>query len=130
MIRHSLSISISIVFIYINSLIWLAFGLILVFDVHPSLPKYPLLIGGMAILSIIIAGILMVLGFFVARRSRIAFFLTTGLLLFTSLLGIFDDFGLSDLAFLFINIIPLILLIKDRAWYLQNNSHTGDGNSN
>jgi len=122
MFKNSLSVSISIIFIYINSLVWLVFGLIIVFDAHPSIPDYPLIKAGMAFLAIAIAGILFVLGFFLAKQSRIAFFLTSGLLLLTSLLSVFDDFGLADLAFLIINLIPLVLLIKDRDWYLQMNS--------
>jgi len=102
-----------------NSMVWLVFGLIIVFDAHPAIPNYPLIKGGMAFLAIVIAGVLFALGFFLAKRSRIAFLLTAGLLLLTSLLSIFDDFGLVDLAFLIINLIPLVLLIKDRDWYLQ-----------
>ncbi len=123
MIKHSPSISITIVFIYLNALVWLAFGVIVAFDAHPSIPNYPLLISGMAILAILIACIFLVLGIYVTKRNRIAFFLTVGLLVLTSLLTILDDFGLIDLAFLIINMIPLILLIKDRAWYLQEYSH-------
>jgi len=71
----------------------------------------------MAILAILIACIFLVLGIYVTKRNRIAFFLTAGLLLISSLLTIFDDFGLIDLAFLIINMIPLFLLIKDRFWF-------------
>jgi len=126
--KHSLSVSILIVFIYINSLVWLAFGLIIVFDAHPSLPDLPLIKIGMAFLAFIIAGILVVLGFLITKQSRIAFFLTSGLLLITALLSIFDDFGLADLAFLILNLVPLVLLFKDRGWYLQTKSHPLVGN--
>lgn len=82
----------------------------------------------MAFLAFIIAGILVVLGFLITKQSRIAFFLTSGLLLITALLSIFDDFGLADLAFLILNLVPLVLLFKDRGWYLQTKSHPLVGN--
>jgi predicted membrane channel-forming protein YqfA (hemolysin III family) len=129
MINRSPSFSFAIIFTYINASLWLIFGLILVFDAHPALPDMPLYKVGMALLSIMISGILFVLGLFIFRQSRIAIYLAIGLLSITALLSIFDDFGLADLAFLIINLIPLVLLIKDRGWYLKPNPHNIDGNS-
>ncbi|HBG74481.1 MAG: hypothetical protein A2X25_14265 [Chloroflexi bacterium GWB2_49_20] len=114
------SIYAALIFILLNAIVWLSFGLIIAFDMHPSLPELPLLRDGMAFVSLIMAGILFALEFFLARRNRIAFFLTVGLLLITSLLGFFDDFGVADFLFLVINFVPILLLIKDRAWYLHN----------
>ena len=48
-----------------------------------------------------------------------AYYFTLALFGFTALLTIFDDVGWSDLVVLSLNIIPIILLVIDRAWHLQ-----------
>ena len=73
----------------------------------------------MAFLSLAIAGLLLGLSFFLGQRRQIAYFLSLGLLIITSILIIFDDFGVVDLVVLVINLVPIALLIKDRDWYLQ-----------
>ena len=122
MTKKPLSITISIVFIYMNSLVWLVFGLIIIFGAHPSLPDRSLVLAGMAFLAIAISGILFIIGIFLAKQNRNAFYLTIGFLFILALAGIFDDFGLVDLAFLIINLIPLVLLIKERGWYRRKSS--------
>lgn len=124
MSKQPLSVIIAILFIFINALVWLVFGLIILTGAHPSLPDDALIKSGMAILALILAGLLSVLGFLIGKRNRSAFMITAGLLFITTLLGFFDDFGWIDLAFMVINLIPLMLLIKDRGWYLHIKTHT------
>jgi hypothetical protein len=31
----------------------------------------------------------------------------------------FDDFGLADLLFVLVSLLPLALLLKDRSWYVR-----------
>lgn len=112
------SVSAALFFILLNALIWLTLGIIIAFNAHPALPDAPLLKGIMAFLSLLTAGILLSLSVFLGQRSRMAYFLTAGLLIAISFLTVFDQFGLVDLVVLAINIVPIILLIKDRAWYL------------
>jgi lysylphosphatidylglycerol synthetase-like protein (DUF2156 family) len=119
MTKHPLSVIVCLVFILLNSLIWLVFGVIIAVNAHPAIPAQPLIKGIMAFLSIAIAVILLVLFVLIRRHNRIAYFLALAGFIVTSLLTIFDDFGLSDLVVLAINIVPIVLLIKDRAWYLQ-----------
>jgi hypothetical protein len=108
-------------FVCLNALVWLAFGLIIAFNAHPALPDIPLLKGVMAALSLAMAGILLWVFTLLRKRSRIAYFATVGLFAVTCFLTIFDDFGLADFIVLVINLVPLGLLIKDRAWYLEKN---------
>ena len=68
------------------------------------------------------AGIILVLFIFLNRRNRSAYYLTLAIFIFTALLTIFDDVGLSDIVVLALNIIPIVLLIIDRAWYLKTKS--------
>jgi lysylphosphatidylglycerol synthetase-like protein (DUF2156 family) len=122
MIDRPQSISTMIIFIYLNALIWLVFGLIIAFNAHPSLPDMPLLKAGMTFLSFVLGALFLVLGFYLHNRNRLSIFLTVGILLGTAFFSFFDQFGWIDLIFLVINILPILLLIKDRAWYLQNRS--------
>ncbi len=119
MAQRPLSVSITLGFILINSLVWLVFGVIIAVNAHPALPAQPLVKGIMAFLSIAIAGFLLTLFFFIRKHNRLAYFLTLACFIVTSLLSIFDDFGLADLVVLVINLIPILLLLKDRNWYLR-----------
>jgi lysylphosphatidylglycerol synthetase-like protein (DUF2156 family) len=119
MTKRPLSVSVTLIFIILNALVWLALGLIIALHAHPALPDNPILQAEMALLSFCAAGILLGLFIFLGKRGRLAWFAALGCLAFTSILTIFDDFGWTDLIVLVINIVPIILLIKDRAWYLQ-----------
>jgi len=118
MANRPLSVSMASIFILLNALVWLTFGIIIAADAHPALPDAPLIKWTMAFLALAIAGILLGLFILLGKCSRIAYFLASGLLFATSLVAVLDDVGLADLVFLVINIVPIILLIKDRAWYL------------
>jgi len=122
MVNRPLSVTVSLIFIFLNSLVWLAFGVIIAANAHPALPSLPLVRGAMAFLSFGTALIFLGAFIFLMKQIRIAYFIALGLLVVTSLLTIFDQFGLVDLIFLIINVVPVILLIKDRAWYLQGKS--------
>jgi lysylphosphatidylglycerol synthetase-like protein (DUF2156 family) len=100
--KRPLSVLGNLIFILLNALIWLALGMIIALHAHPALPDNPILQWVMALLSF-----------------GTAWFAALCFLALTSILTIFDDFGWTDLLVLVINLIPIILLIKDRAWYLQ-----------
>ncbi|OGO11849.1 MAG: hypothetical protein A2030_02070 [Chloroflexi bacterium RBG_19FT_COMBO_50_10] len=124
MTPRPLSVTVSLGFILLNALIWLVLGIIIAANALPGLPDLPSMKGILAFLSITIAGFLVGLFAFIRRRSRRAYFLTLIFFIGVCILSVFDDFGLSDLVVLVINIIPIVLLIKDRAWYLQVKSRT------
>jgi lysylphosphatidylglycerol synthetase-like protein (DUF2156 family) len=114
-----LSVSVNLIFILLNALIWLALGAIIALHAHPSIPDNPTIQAVMALPSFGAACILLVLFFFLGKRVRLAWFGALGFLALTSILAIFDDFGWTDLLVLVINLVPIILLIKDRTWYLH-----------
>lgn len=121
MTKRPLSVTVTLVFILLNILVWLVLGITIAVNAHPAIPDVPLMKGIMAFLSLAIAGILLGLFIFVLKHGRIAYYLTLAFFVVASLLTIFDDVGLSDIVVLIINIVPIVLLIKDRAWYLQVN---------
>ena len=115
--RH-LTVSTTLIFVLLNALIWLAFGAIIALNAHPALPDISIIKGSMAALSLTIGGILVALYIFLGRRSRMAYFLALALFAGATFLTLFDDFGLFDLVVVAVNLIPMVLLVKDRRWYL------------
>jgi hypothetical protein len=111
-------VTINLILILVIALIWLILGIIIALDVHPGLPDLPEMKGILAILSIAIALILAGLTYLLFKHNRTAYYLTLGFFGINCLLTIFDDIGWADVIFLLISLVPILLLIKDRAWYL------------
>jgi lysylphosphatidylglycerol synthetase-like protein (DUF2156 family) len=126
--NRPLTVTLNLIVILLNATIWLVLGIIIAVDAHPALPDLPQMKVILAALSIAMAIILLGLTFFLFKRSRTAFYLTMIFFGITSILTIFDDVGLSDLIFLAVSLIPIILLIKDRGWYLQTKPQIEDVN--
>ncbi|MFZ2096958.1 MAG: hypothetical protein WAV05_09990 [Anaerolineales bacterium] len=120
--KRPISVTVTFLLILVNALIWLVLGILIVTNAHPAIPDQPLVKGIMAVLSLMAAGILLALLLSIRHRNRIAYFLTLAAFIITALLVFFDDVGVSDLIVLLLNLIPVVLLIKDRAWYLQSKS--------
>ncbi|HET7011571.1 MAG TPA: hypothetical protein VFI11_12420, partial [Anaerolineales bacterium] len=105
--------------ILFDAILWLAFAAIIAAGVHPSYPdgsifQWPMAAGGLggAILMLAIAWILRAPG-------RLGYRLSVAILAGMVLLGLFDQVGLADLAFMILPLIPLVLLVKGRAWYFR-----------
>ena len=119
---------VTLVMILANSLLWLVFGVIIVADLHPSLPLPSGLNTVLGALSIGIAAFLAGAALFIMKHNRVAYYLLLIIFAMVSILTIFDDFGLPDLFFLLLNIIPIYFLIKNRQWYLQAKQYMIDNN--
>lgn len=118
MTKRPLTVVVTSIFVLLNLLIWLALGVLIATGLHPGLSVPPGTQSIMAFLSFAIAALLLGLFIFVNKGSRTAYFLMLAFFAFTAILTFFDDVGWTDLLVLLINIIPLILLVKDRAYYL------------
>ena len=116
--KRPLSVRVVFLLIGLDALLWLALGLIIAVDAHPALPVQANIKTMMAILSLVAAVVLLGLSMFLAKRSRVAYYLTLAFLLVASLLIILDEVGWIDLVVLALQIIPIILLLKERTWYL------------
>jgi lysylphosphatidylglycerol synthetase-like protein (DUF2156 family) len=120
--KRPLTVNVTLIFVIINALIWLILGMIIALHLHPSLPDNPVIRWSMAFLSFAAAAILIGLFFLLRRQIPVAWFFSVGFFVLSALLTFFDQFGLTDLVVLVINVIPIILLIKDRAWFLRRMS--------
>ena len=119
MTHRPVTVTISLVIILLNALIWFILAIMIAANAVPGLGDLPSMRWVLGFLSVAIGGILLVLTYFIYKHSLKAYYLTLAFFIFTSNLVIFDDVGLADIIVLIISLIPIVLLIKDRAWYLQ-----------
>jgi len=99
--------------------LWLAFGITVAVNAHPSYKDAALVRWTMATMASGAAMVLAVLASQLKRRSRLSYWLTVALLTLMMFVGLFDEFGLADFVYLVLTLIPLALLIRDRNWYLS-----------
>jgi hypothetical protein len=118
--KQPLTVTINLIIILINALIWLALGIIIAFNLHPGLPDLPGIKLGLTIISFVIFGMLLGLTFLLRKHNRTGYYLSLAFFIGTSIVTFFDDVGISDVVFLIISLIPVIFLIVDRKWYLQS----------
>ncbi|MBN2556751.1 MAG: hypothetical protein JXA97_12495 [Anaerolineales bacterium] len=113
-----LSVGIGRGLILLNALIWLAFALFLAAGLHPALPDDGITRWVMAALSLMAGtaefGLLMII-----PGSRLAYCLLLALLSLIAVLSVADEVGLADLIVLLLTLAPIVLLHKDRRWYLS-----------
>lgn len=118
----------------LNAVIWLGFGIAVFFRLHPALPDDPLLAGGMGALAIAAAVVFILMYVFLIKRWKPAYFFSLFFLFAVALLTVADDFGTVDLIYLAVVLVPAILLLVDRKWYLggekqvrekENQGHQG-----
>ena len=113
------TVKFALILVLINALVWLVFGVLVVAGLHPALPEEVYFKWGMTVLSFAAAGVMTALFLLLKKRIRWGWYAAVAALAVSSVLTIFDDVGWIDLAVLVVMLVPLILLIKDRKWYLQ-----------
>ena len=117
--ERPITVTLALHLILVAAAIWLVLGVLLALNAHPAFPDDPLVRGWMAALSFAAGCAVLLVLTFLARRRRPAYFAALGVLTAASLAIFLDDVGLVDLVVLAVFLTPLILLIKDRAWYLS-----------
>jgi hypothetical protein len=108
-----------------DALMWFGFGVFAASGGIVSIPRMGptrWVIGGLAVAA---AVALAVTALLLRRRIRIAYFFAIAMLTAIAVLSLTDQVGLLDLASLLVSLVPLVLLLKDRAWYLRRASLTG-----
>jgi len=120
-----LSVSVTLDLILISALVWLTLGLMIALGAHPAIPNQPAVRAALASGSMAAGGVLIGLLILLAKRVRVAYFWALAALSASSLAVIFDDVGWTDLVFVILNLVPLFLLVKDRAWFLRTAASRG-----
>lgn len=118
-LSQNMSASITYILFVVNSIAWFILGLLLLFELSPAFIGNGALNIVMGVLGIISSAAYLALLVLLRKKIKIAYYLSIILLILVSILSITDEFGLFDLGALAINVIPLLLLIKDRHSYLE-----------
>jgi hypothetical protein len=127
MTRRPASVTFTLALVLVNALVWIAFAVLVAARMHPSLPADDLVSVIMALLALMAAFVLGFLAIMLWRRSWWGYFLDLVALILLAVLTIADDVGLADLVLLAIVVIPLLLLINDRPWYLRRSIYLSSG---
>jgi hypothetical protein len=101
-----------------DSLLWLAFAAFTAAGAHPSFGPMSEYRWPVTLLALLVAVLLAGLSVHLGNPSPLGYWLGVGGLGAMILASLFDQFGLADLVFVAATALPLVLLIKDRAWYL------------
>ncbi len=113
------SISITTVFIILNAIFWLTYTVTIAFGSTHS-TSVPIMVKSILVIaafgsSAVLAG----MAIFLRRRNRFAFYFGLLMLTMIAVLSIADEFGWLDFLSLLIRLVPVVLLVKDRNWYLK-----------
>lgn len=114
-----LTVNLTLVFIGLTALIWFIFGIIVLGKLHPALPDESLLRWCMGITAIAAGLTLTGLGILLMKKNRLAYWVVLAGLGLMSLANLFDDVGWVDIIVTVVSLLPFILLLKDRNWYLS-----------
>ncbi|HOW90700.1 MAG TPA: hypothetical protein PK883_00170 [Anaerolineaceae bacterium] len=112
-------VKIALVFILINTFIFFVLGVLIAGGWHSGVPQDAAL-KWIMMLGMFAGAILLALCYLLlAKRRRLAFFITMVVLALIIALTIFDQVGWADLVMLLVAFIPFALLILGRKWFLQ-----------
>ena len=102
-------------FILLDSLVWLGFSALIVFDKHPAFPEDPKVRLIMVVLALGTAVALPLLLFLYRKHKQTwACYLILGVLAIIIFLTVTDEFGLPDLVVLSLHMISFAALLWDR----------------
>ena len=98
---------------------WLVFALVAAFGGIRAFTAPEIFRWVMAALALGCSTALVITAFFLKKRNRLAFYFGLVLLTGIAVLSIADQVGWLDIFSLLISLVPLVLMLKDRRWYLQ-----------
>jgi hypothetical protein len=114
--------NVTLVFIIVNVLIWLVFGILILIGIRPFGMLSIALREILAALAVLASGTLFALFALLRKQNRIAYYLTLVALVGLVLLTFMDQVGIVDLAYLVLALTPFVLLIISRRWYFKDGS--------
>jgi len=119
MTQPPLSARVTVLLVSLDAIAWASFGILTAAGALPSLQQPFALRWVFASLALGAAAVLAALAVMLARRVRLAYFAALGILTAIAALSIADQVGLTDLISLALVVIPIVLLLKDRSWFLR-----------
>lgn len=116
--KRPITVNLTLYLILFLAVIWLTFSLSVVLGMHPSYSSMGTRKWIIAGLTFLAAAILLVLMCMLCLHNKPAWYFSIVMLSAMTLAGFFDDIGWVDVIVILTSAIPLVLLIKDRKWYL------------
>lgn len=113
------SVKVLLWLILLDAILWLVVGVAYLIRYWDSSHTPLFIVIILAVLMVIGAGILLVVRCGLIRRPRIFFYLAIVLFSITAVLFFTDDFGLSDLLALLLNMLILVLLLINYRFFLK-----------
>ena len=107
------------ILILLNAAIWAGYGLYTLLTHNTSGTGHSAATWIMSALALASAAALVIVVLLLRKRNRWGYLFGLALLTLIAVLSITDEIGLLDVLSLLISLAPLILLIRDRKWYLQ-----------
>lgn len=112
-------VKVTLAFILLNAFFWMGFAAFTLqarYDSGAGLSAVTWIWAGLAALSALaLAGA----AFLLRRRSKLAYYFALLMLGVLAVLSLTDQVGWLDIISFFISLVPFILLIWDRKWYLR-----------
>lgn len=121
---HPRSVNLTILFLTVNSILWVAFGLYIALGFHPAIPDNEWIKWTMVVLSIVCGILLAGSVYFLLRHNRYALYFVSVQLCAILVLIIADQVGIPDLIVFFFTVATLIFLITNRNWFCDQSIKT------
>lgn len=122
MTKTPVTVSVARYLILADVLVWLVFAAVVASGRHPAIPPGPLIRWGYAGLGLVTCLALFGGYAWLSRGGGLVYYPMVSLLGLISVGTLLDQVGVVDLLVLAVNLAALLLLIKDRDFYLQRKS--------
>jgi hypothetical protein len=113
------TVTITLILIAFNAIFWFGYAVNAVSGALDPATSVTLMVWIMAGLAFVSAVALVVVALLLRRRVRLGYYLGLPLLALIAVLSVTDQVGPLDLFSLVISLTPVVLMIKDRKWYLD-----------
>ena len=110
---------VALIFILLIAAVWLVLGVLIATGYHPSMPSDALIKWGMAGGSLAASAVLLLLAYLLSKRWKPAYLLALAALAVILVVSFLDQLGWADLVMIVVTLVPFVLLILGRKWFLD-----------
>ena len=117
--RSPKTVAATLILILLNAAFWFVYAIITILtsDKADSISYVSRWI--FSFLALGTAAVLVVLFFLLRKRIRFAYFIALIVLALLAVLSLTDQVGWPDVFSLLLSVIPFVLMLRDRKWYLR-----------
>lgn len=114
------TVTATLILILLNAAFWLGYAIITILTNHDAATVSYVARWIFAFLALATSAILVTLFFLLRKRVCFAYFIALIVLALLAVLSVTDQVGWWDVFSLLISLIPFVLMLKDRKWYLRS----------